>query len=373
VTDIRVDVAVVGAGLMGSATAWELTRRGVSVALLEQFEPGHTHGSSHGTERIVRRAYADPFYTRLTARAMDAWAQAEDDTGTNLLRTTGGLDTGVARDPACLAALLAAEGVACDLLAPEEAEARWPGMRFDGPVLFHPEAGVVDADAAVSAWLRRVGEQDGQVLARTRVLSAEPTADGVLVHTDGPTVAANAVVVAAGPWLPELAHVLGAAVDLPPLAVTQQQVFHFRHRDPAAAWPTIVHKAELQIFGMPSGADGGPVPAFKLGQHDGGTPTTAATRDGVVDQACRERIVRHVVDRLPGLDPEPVAEASCLYTTTPDDDFVLDRIGPLVIASPCSGHGAKFAPLMGAMIADLAMGRAEVLPRFALRKPARVV
>ena len=225
-------------------------------------------------------------------------------------------------------ALLAAEGVACDLLAPEEADARWPGMRFDGPVLFHPEAGVVDADAAVAAWLRRVGERDGQVLARTRVLSAEPTADGVLVHTDGPTVAANAVVVAAGPWLPELAHVLGAAVDLPPLAVTQQQVFHFRHRDPAAAWPTIVHKAELQIFGMPSGADGGPVPAFKLGQHDGGTPTTAATRDGVVDQACRERIVRHVVDRLPGLDPEPVAEASCLYTTTPDDDFVLDRIGP---------------------------------------------
>jgi glycine/D-amino acid oxidase-like deaminating enzyme len=117
VTDIRVDVAVVGAGLMGSATAWELTRRGVSVALLEQFEPGHAHGSSHGTERIVRRAYADPFYTRLTARAMDAWAQAEDDTGTNLLRTTGGLDTGVARDPAGLAALLAAEGVACDLLA----------------------------------------------------------------------------------------------------------------------------------------------------------------------------------------------------------------------------------------------------------------
>jgi len=165
-----------------------------------------------------------------------------------------------------------------------------------------------------------VGERDGQVLARTRVLS-----------------------------------------------VTQQQVFHFRHRDPAAAWPTIVHKAELQIFGMPSGADGGPVPAFKLGQHDGGTPTTAATRDGVIDRACRERIVRHVVDRLPGLDPEPVGETSCLYTTTPDDDFVLDRIGPLVIASPCSGHGAKFAPLMGAMIADLAMGRAEVHPRFTLR------
>jgi glycine/D-amino acid oxidase-like deaminating enzyme len=155
VTDVRVDVAVVGAGLAGAATAWELTRRGVSVALIEQFEPGHSHGSSHGTERIVRRAYADPFYVRLTGRAFDAWALAEEDTGTELLRTTGGLDTGADRDPAGLATLLADEGVPCELLTGAQAEARWPGMRFDGPVLHHPQAAVLDADTAVAARVRR--------------------------------------------------------------------------------------------------------------------------------------------------------------------------------------------------------------------------
>lgn len=367
-SDLRVDVAVVGAGLMGSATAWELTRRGVSVALVEQFDPGHPHGSSHGTERIVRRAYADPFYVRLTGRAFDAWALTEDDTGAALLRATGGLDSGAARDPVGLARLLAAEGVACELLDVGDAEARWPGMRFDGPVLFHPQAGTVDAAAAVAAWVRRTEERGGQVLARTRVLSVEPTADGVLVHTDGPTITADTVVVAAGAWLGEL----GIPVDLPPLRVTQQQVFHFRHRDPDATWPTMVHKAELSVFGMRSGADGGPLPAFKIGEHDRGVPTTASTRDGVVDPACRERIVQHVVERLPGLHPEPVAETTCLYTTTPDEDFVLDRVGPVVIASSCSGHGAKFAPLIGAMAADLALGVGSPEPRFAARTCPKV-
>jgi glycine/D-amino acid oxidase-like deaminating enzyme len=149
-------------------------------------------------------------------------------------------------------------------------------------------------------------------------------------------------------------------------------VFHFRHRDLAAAWPTIVHKSQLQLFGMPSGADGGPLPAFKVGEHDRGVPTLASTRDGVVDPECRERIVRHVAERLPALHPGPVAETTCLYTTTPDEDFVLDRIGPVVVASPCSGHGAKFAPLIGEMAADLALGTAQADPRFALRRSASV-
>ena len=368
-SDLRVDVAVVGAGLTGAATAWQLARRGVSVALVEAFDAGHVHGSSHGTSRIVRRAYADPFWVRLTGRAYDAWAEAEDDTGTALLRTTGGLDTGAARDPEGLARLMAAEGVPHELLAAAEAEARWPGMRFAGPVLFHPEGAVLDADAAVAAWVRRVRELGGAVLERTRVRAVEPDRDGVVLTTDGPSVAAGSVVVAAGPWLPELP--LG--IPLPPLTVTQQQVFHFRQRDPAAAWPTFVHKGALQLFGLPSGADGGPRPAMKVAQHDGGRPTTATTRDGVVDPASRERVVAHVQEWLPGLDPEPVAQGSCLYTVTPDEDFVLDRVGPVVVASPCSGHGAKFAALVGAMAADLAQGAGPAEPRFALPvlSPAR--
>lgn len=372
-TDGRVAVAVVGAGLMGAATAWELTRRGVSVALVDRFAPGHRHGSSHGTERIVRRAYADPFYVRLTGRAMQHWAQAEQDTGTALVRRTGGVDTGAGRDPAGLAQLLTAEGVPCELLTAAVARNRWPGTAFDGPVLFHPEAGTVDPGAAVAAWVRRVGERGGQVLTGTEVRTVEPGANGVLVHTDGPSLAADTVVVAAGPWLPELAPALGVGIPLPPLRVTQQQVFHFRHRSPGARWPTLVEKTEtMQVYGLPSGADGGPAPAFKVAEHGSGLPTTASGRDGVVDPASRARIVEYVCARLPGLHPEPVAEATCLYTTTPDDDFLLDRSGPVVVVSPCSGHGAKFAPLIGAMAADLALGTGEAPSRFAGRRaPAR--
>ena len=341
VTDIRVDVAVVGAGLMGSATAWELTRRGVSVALIEQFEPGHTHGSSHGTERIVRRAYADPFYVRLTARAMDAWAQAEDDTGTALLRTTGGLDTGAARDPAGLAALLAAEGVA---VRPARRRRRrtpaGPACGSTGPVLFHPQAGVVDADAA-----------------RVRVV-----APGGGAGRAGPGRAPGCSSVATDGRRRTGAHRRpdrrrehgrrrrrtrgspSSPYSAPPLPCRRCASPSSRSSTSATAiprrpGPPSCTRTELQIFGMPSGADGGPVPAFKIGQHDGGMPTTASTRDGVVDPACRERLVRHVTERLPGLHPEPVAEATCLYTTTPDDDFVLDRIGPVVSPHRARGTG----------------------------------
>ena len=370
-TDLQVEVAVVGAGLMGAATAWELARRGVSVALVEAHDPGHVHGSSHGTSRIVRRAYADPFYLQLTGRSFDAWQRAEDDTGTTLLTMTGGLDTGSRRDPEGLARLMAEQRIDCELLAAAEAESRWPGMGFDGPVLFHPQAGHLDADAAVAAWVRRAQELGATVLGRTRVTGVDVVGDGALVRTDGPTIAAGTVVVAAGPWLPELAGSLGLPLVLPPIVVTQQQVFHFRRHEPEVPWPVFVHKGELQLFGLPSGADGGPRPAFKVAEHGNGTPTTATGRTGRVDPVSRDRVLRHVAEFLPGLAPEPVAQGSCLYTNTPDEDFVLDRVGPIVVASPCSGHGAKFAALIGELAADLAQDRAAALPRFSLPVPAR--
>ncbi|MGP3911397.1 FAD-dependent oxidoreductase [Nonomuraea sp. 10N515B] len=361
-------IAVVGAGLMGAATAWELARRGIEVTLIEAYGIGHRNGSSHGTSRIFRRAYADPLYVELTGRAGECWRELEADSGTALLRTTGGLDLGAGRDPEGLARLLAAAGVPHELLAPEAATERWPYLRFDGPVLFHPEAGVVDADAAVAACVRRAAELGADVRTNTRV-SAIDVRNGARVRTDdGAELEADAVVVAAGPWLPELADTIGMPLGLPPLRVTQQQVFHFRQRDPGDSWPILVAKDDLQIFGLPSGGDGGAAPAVKVAQHDDGTPTTASTRDRVVNPASRAAVSAWVRERLPGLDPVPVAEDSCLYTTTPDEDFIVDRTGPVVVVSPCSGHGAKFAPLIGRMAADLALGQAGPYPRFALRR-----
>ncbi|MER6961243.1 N-methyl-L-tryptophan oxidase [Streptomyces sp. NPDC000618] len=357
-------IAVVGAGLMGAATAWQLARKGHEVTLIEAYDIVHKHGSSHGSSRIVRRAYADPFYVGLTGQAYEQWRELEHDSSTPLLRTTGGLDMGEDRDPKAIADLLAAAGVPHELLGPEEASERWPYIRITGPVLYHPDAGVVDADQTVAACVRRAIEHGADAIIGARVTSIDVRGDErVLLRTDdGREIVADTVVIAAGAWLPELR----LPVPLPPLEVTQQQVFHFRQRDPSAKWPTLIWDGALHLYGLPSGSDGGLLPAVKVAEHDRGTPTTARTRDGVVDESSRTRVSGFVRDRLPGLEPDPVAEASCLYTTTPDEDFVLDRHGPFVIASACSGHGAKFAPLIGAMAADLATGRADPHPRFRL-------
>ncbi|WP_406131122.1 FAD-dependent oxidoreductase [Streptomyces sp. NBC_00989] len=363
-------IAVVGAGLMGAATAWQLARQGHEVTLVEAYEIGHKSGSSHGSSRIYRRAYADPLYVRLTGEARELWQELEHDTGARLLRLTGGLDFGAGRDPEGIAGILAAAAVPYELLSAAEATDRWPQFRFDGPVLHHPDAGTVDADATVAAAVRRAAELGARVLAGVRVTGAEIRNDGrVALSSDGPAVVADTVVVASGAWLPQLAAPLGIVAPLPPLQVTQQQVFHFRRRDPeTTAWPVFVHKDELSLYGLPSGSDGGPLPAFKVAQHDEGTPTTANTRTGIVDAVSRDKVTAWVERAMPGLDPAPVAEASCLYTTTPDEDFVLDRTGPFVVVSPCSGHGAKFTPLIGGVAADLALGRAEPHPRFALNR-----
>ncbi|MEU1513762.1 FAD-dependent oxidoreductase [Streptomyces sp. NPDC005811] len=360
-------IAVVGAGLMGAATAWQLARRGHEVTLIEAYDIGHRRGSSHGSSRIFRYAYADPFYVGLAGRAYEEWRELERDSSTPLLRTTGGLDLGEGRDPEGLAAVLAASGVPYELLTAGAAAERWPQIRFDGPALHHPGAGVLDADGTVAACVRTAAGHGAHVVTGTRVEDIGQRDDGgVLLRTgDGREFAADTVVIAAGAWLPDL----GLPCALPPLRVTQQQVFHFRRRDPAAAWPVLVTKGDgMQVFGLPSGSDGGPAPAMKVAEHDRGTPATARTRSGLVDPGSRTRVSGFVRDRLPGLDPHPHAEATCLYTTTPDEDFVLDRHGPLVIVSPCSGHGAKFAPLIGAMAADLATGRAEPHPRFRLAR-----
>ncbi|MBR8640437.1 FAD-dependent oxidoreductase [Streptomyces tuirus] len=365
----EVDVVVVGAGLTGAATAWALSRAGRSVVLFDAYDFGHDKGSSHGTSRIFRRVYPDALYVGMTGRALESWRKLEADSGAGLLQVRGGIDHGSRRDPRALAAVAAEQHLAHALLSPAEAQERWPGMVFDGPVLFQPDAGVVNADASVMAFLDVARRNGARLVAGTRVEAIEVGYDHVLVHAGEP-VRARRVVLAAGGWLPELLATCDLPIPLPPVQVTQQQVFHFRQRDPGAVFPVLVHKDRHQIFGLPSGSDGGPEPAMKIARHDGGAPTTAGTRSGQIDAAGRRLIMDYVGTWLPGLDPEPVAESTCLYTMTEDDDFILDREGPVVVASPCSGHGAKFAPLLGEMIMDLALGRAHAHPRFSLRRAA---
>jgi sarcosine oxidase len=362
----RCDVVIVGAGLMGAATAWAAARRGLSVTVLEQYQPGHPNGSSHGSARIVRRAYGDALYTKLTGRAFELWRELEADTGTTLLRMLGGLDFGARRNVADVAAHLAAERVEHEVLDAAEAERRWPGMRFGGDVVFHPQAGTMDSAGAVESFLAAAKSHGAQLAFAAPVQSILPGDDGARVELDsGGHVTGRVVVVASGGWVESL---LGDLMPLPPMRVVRNEVLHFPRLDTSAPpWPSVIHEdVPLSVYHLAGGRDGGAGDDRKIGDHYGGLETSAGSADHSV-AATRAGLVEYVRRWLPGLDPTPRGEATCLYTMTPSEDFLLDRLGPIVVCSPCSGHGAKFAPLVGELTADLAQGVERDLPdRFRL-------
>ena len=360
-----VDVLVIGAGLAGSATAWALAKRGVDAHVVESGAEGHKAGSSHGSSRIFRRAYPEAEYVNLTGRAEQLWQELGAENGEPLLRRTGGIDHGPNRGLEQIQRTFNDLAVPSEMLSAEEAEARWAGMHFEGPVLYTPQSGVIDSDATLRALMTGASRRGVQTSFDAPVEQVEQQGDGVLVHSEQGSIRARRVVVAAGGWVPEL--VPGdIARRLPNITVTQQQVFHFVRRQPEIEWPVLIHKDVDEIYALPSGSDGGLAPAFKIGEHERGAVTPAAGRDYVVDSSSRERMIAYVQHWLPGLEDQVAAEITCLYTTTDDRDFVLDRVGGIVVASPCSGHGAKFTPVLGELLADLALTDEPGSDRFAL-------
>jgi monomeric sarcosine oxidase len=361
-----IDVAIVGAGLAGAASAWAAARRGLSVVLFEQFAVGHHHGSSHGSARIFRRAYEDALYVRLTGESEELWRELELDTGTTLLRTTGGVDHGAKQGVDLIDDHLRASGVRHERLDAVEARRRWPGMRFESPVVFHPSAGVIDASATVAACVEASRKRGAIIRDHAPVTEIIPGTSSAVVRVNEQEWRARSVVIAAGAWV---AGILEGIVPFPPVTVTQQQVFHFPRRDITFDWPTFVHRDAMFVYGLPGGRDGGDQNAQKVAEYNSGQVTSASGRDGVVDAGARARLVEYVKSWLPGLVPEPFNETTCLYTTTADEGFVLDQRGAVIVCSACSGHGAKFAPWLGTQVAKLAAGDGTVLEQFRLDRP----
>ena len=368
------DVVVVGGGVMGSAAGWALARRGADVVLLERFGPGHRQGASHGRSRIYRSTYPQPHHQALVAEARRLWAELEAETGTTLLHPASGVATAAGPGQERLrevAAAMTATGVPFEWLSAEEAAERWPGMRFPGPVLHEPEtAGRVDADAAVAALQAAAAAAGAAVRHHRRVESVEPTADGgVLVRqAGGGTVRARAAVVAVGAWTSDL---LGSAVRLPPLRVTQEQPAHFRPLDPAADWPAFTADPD-PAENWPSGVYGlhSPGEGVKVGFHGTGKEVHPDRRDFAAEPGRMARLQEYVRRYLPGLDADSPEPVSCTYTSTPTGEFVLDRVGPVVVAAGFSGHGFKAAPAIGRVLADLALGTPAGAEPFALEAHA---
>lgn len=356
---------VVGAGLMGAATAWQLATRGEEVVLLERDVPAGDQGSSHGSARIFRYAYPEPFYAELVVRAEPLWDRLEKDSGKQLIDRVGCVDHGRTRQPEILARVLEQAGVEHALYSPAEAMERWPQFIFDTPVLHQPAAGVLDAHTTVEAMVDLAVAAGAQLHTSWPVASITRSGTGfVVTGPDGATLEAAHVVVAAGGWLPDLLQHLSLPpaflAGLPRLTVMQENAYHFPYRDADQPWPTLIHKDDLQVYGLPGGLDAG-FAGQKLAEYNGGRPMrSAAQQNGVIDPANRAKVVEYVRRHLPGLVPEPYAETTCLFTNTPDENFVLDSADSVTVVSPCSGHGAKFAPLIGTLVADLATGSGDV-------------
>ncbi|CCH34652.1 putative monomeric sarcosine oxidase [Saccharothrix espanaensis DSM 44229] len=349
-----VDVVVVGGGAMGSAAAWQLASRGVEVVLLERFARGHVFGASHGASRIFRLVYPDPVYVRFAAEALALWREL----GAGLLTETGGVDHG---DITGLPEALAAAGSPGEVLPADAARERWPGLRFDGDVFFHPRSGRLHADRAVDLLQDLTTALGGVVRHETPVLGLR-VGDRVEVVTHQEVYRARRVVVAVGAWTAKL---LDGLVALPPLTVTQEQPAHFAPVD-ATEWPAFIHRRPGAVYGLATPGEG-----IKVGAHGGGPVVDPDARDFRPEAGRLAALRQYAREWLPGVDPDDFAPISCTYTSTPDSDFVLDRNGPLVLAAGFAGHGFKFVPAVGRVLADLATSGPGGDRRFAADIPGR--
>lgn len=341
-------MAVVGSGVAGAAAAWRLALRGHEVALFEQFEIGHDRGSSHGASRIFRFAYDHPSYVRMAQLALRLWRELERQIGRNLLTITGGLDAGSEAQIRQIARSLETGGAAFEILDPSTRQKRFPQFELrDEFGLFSPDSGAVAADRSIQALVEAARSAGAEVFERTKVSKVIPDSNDAVLELPTGTINARRCVLAAGGWNPD---VLGAAGIRAPLRVSCEQLFYFKGEN----IPVFIHRNGISYYAVPmiEGA-----PGVKVGEHATGRPASADVRPFDIDPEGEARVIDFVSRTLPGLDPKPVSAETCLYTLTPDEDFILDARGPLVIASACSGHGFKFGPLLGELLADLATGR----------------
>jgi sarcosine oxidase len=371
-----VDHLVVGLGVLGSAAAYRLASETTgTVVALEQHEPGHAHGSSHGDSRLFRLAHESPADVALARAAYDAWLAVQAEAGEELLVESGVVSffpAGAEAEADRLAAGLADAGERGERLDGGGVRERWPafGVPDDVPALFEPRAGVVRADRAVAAFARLAREHGAELVPHAVVRHVVPEDGRYVVRTDDTTYRARRVVLAAGAWTAALAADLGLDLDV---RVTQEQVVYFPQDDPErfapAVQPAWIRYGAGAFYGFP---DLGPT-GVKAAQHLGGFDVTPATRTYDPDPANLDRVVAAVRDVLPGVPSAAPRTLSCLYALTRDEEFVLGTVPghPGVALAIGCGHGFKFAPLLGQALADLAQHGATTIDvaRFSASRP----
>jgi sarcosine oxidase len=354
------DIVVVGAGIVGVATARALAGQAGSVVLLEQFELAHDRGSSHGTSRIFRLNYPDTRLVRLAMAADTAWRELEAERGETLIERVGCLDVGAAA--AATGRALAACGVACETLSAEAVRERWPLRLESGETaVFQPEGGVTLADRAYAALLSEALEGGVETREHTAVAELVVGPRDVRLTTPRGELTARAVVVTAGAWAPRLLAPAGISL---PVVPTRETVVYLDLPGAGDVPPVIDYASR------PSAGEGGvsragqaayalaaPGTGLKAGLHQSG-PVTDPDDVPEPDEGIATWVEEWAGRRYGALRGRLRAE-TCLYTNTADEGFVLERHGRVVVGSACSGHGFKFAPVVGRTLAVLAREAAD--------------
>lgn len=356
---------VLGLGGWGSAAAYWLSRRaGADVLGLEQFELGHVRGESQDHSRIIRLSYHTPAYVELAKHAYRAWAEVERDAGERLVLKTGGLDFAPRASAIPLSNYsdsMDAAGVPYERVDAAEIRRRWPQFTVTDDIhgLFQPESGIAMAARGNAAHVRMARAHGATLLDQVPVERLRPVEGEIEVTADGTAYRCRRLVIAAGAWSNGALTHFGVHL---PLRVTQEQVTYFATPYPAEfqpeRFPIWIWMDDPCFYGFPIFGEAGP----KAGQDAGGQEVTAGTRTFEPDQAALKRTVDFLGRYIPNALGPIIYTKTCLYTLTPDRDFVLDtlRDHPNVAVGIGGGHGFKFASLMGRILSDLAVdGRTE--------------
>jgi sarcosine oxidase len=350
-------VAVIGCGAMGAATGWRLATRGAQVVCFDRHSPPHSLGSSHGESRITRTAYFEgDWYVPLLQETFPLWRDLEQASRAQLLTLTGALMIGSPSAQAITGALSAAKAheLAARLLDADELRSRYPGhvVEAGDVAVLDTQAGFIRPEAAVAAMIDRVVAAGGEIRRGVVVTEVSGRSDGVEVVTDETHETFDAAVIAAGPWMSELVVAL-------PLTV-ERQVMAWLAIEPEADWltadrfPVFIRQTEElgDIYGVPT-LDG---VSMKIARHHDGDRTHPESVQREVGDADLDPLRTFAATYLRGVTGRVTRTAVCMYTNTPDEHFVIDfhpDDSRIVVVSACSGHGFKFAPVIGDIAADL--------------------
>jgi sarcosine oxidase len=370
------DVVIIGLGVMGSAALAALARRGKRVVGIDRFSLGHDRGSSHGITRVIRLGYFEhPSYVPLVRAAYPLWRELEARSGQSLMTKTGIVEIGAPASDLVAGTLQSSQlhGLPHDILDAPSLMKRFPAFRLpdDFVGVFQPDGGFVRAEPAVAALQELASRSGAELIWNEPVLAIKPHRDGVALTTGRGDIRAGRAIVAAGPWLKSLLPQLPVR-----LRVTRQVLAwfepadHARPRFAAERFPVfLLENADGVFYGFPADA-----PGVKVAKHHHLDEAVDPDHYDRAVSATDEAVIRKVLTaHLPDADGRLLTAQTCLYTITPDGDFILDQLPEcpqIIVASPCSGHGFKFAPVIGEILADLAVtGRTDYdISRFCLAR-----